>query len=376
MRKVRKPEQGRVSSALSSTRWLLWGGGSLVVGGLLGVAAQAFFVLMFGTFPSLGFGLAFGMLEVVYLLQGTAVPLAVAVGLIGLYALTAKHPGRLRWCARLGLGVLLVSTAVLVGTSAYETLVQPRYMVYSPAEGLPLTQTVLIWAGWGWPIGAALLGVGALDVRGLGWFRALPLALGLFSTPLAYRAFLYAVTSGNPQAGVGGASRILLDTQPLIQNLGWVLLGYLLLRARSAESIPQTNERLARRLYEGAWGRGDLGILDEIVAADVVDHHHGQRGLGDLKRSVAGLRVSFPDLRFVLEEQEAEGDTVTTRWTASGTDTGGVLWYPPTGRVATFSGTFTDRFEGGRLVEHRGESDTPGLLRRLGLPPKGLVPRT
>ena len=62
---------------------------------------------------------------------------------------------------------------------------------------------------------------------------------------------------------------------------------------------------------------------------------------------------------------------MTTRWTASGTDAGGVLWYPPTGEAATFSGTFTDRFEDGRLVEHWGESDTAGLLRRLGLPPKG-----
>lgn len=371
MRKVQKRWHGRVSSALSSSRWVLWGGVSLVVGGGLGVAAQAFFVLMFGAFPFSGFEVAFGMLSVVFLLQGAVVPFVLAVGLTGLYALAAKHPGRLRWCARLGLGLLLISAVVLVGTNAYETLLQPRYIVYGPDEGIPLTQTVLIWAGWGWPIGATLLGVGALEVKGLGWLRALPLVLGLFSTPLAYRVFLHAVTGGNPQGGADVASRILLDAQPVMLNLGWVLLGYLLLRARGAEPVPQKNRRLARRLYEGAWGRGDLGILDELVAPDIVDHYHGQRGLGNLKRSVASLRVSFPDLRFDLEGQEAEDDRVTTHWSASGTDAGGVLWYPPTGKAATFSGTFTDRFEEGRLVEHWGESDTAGLLRRLGLPPKG-----
>lgn len=49
-------------------------------------------------------------------------------------------------------------------------------------------------------------------------------------------------------------------------------------------------------------------------------------------------------------------------------DRHGVLWYPPTGREAIFSGTFTDRASGGLLVEHRAETDDDGLLDRLGLP--------
>ncbi|QIN79887.1 hypothetical protein GBA65_16650 [Rubrobacter marinus] len=371
MRKVLERWFAGVSYALSSSRWLRWGGRALVAGGLLGVAAQVFFVLLFGVFPLSSFALASNMLEIVYLLRGVVVPLVLAVGLVGLYALTAGRPGRLGRWASVGLGLVLASAVVLVGMNAYETLVAPRYIAYSPDQGIPLTRTVLLWAGWGWPAGAVLLGVGTLGVRGLGIWRPLPLALGLLSTPLAYRIFLHAVTSGNPEGGVRGISRVLLDAQPMLLNLGWVLLGYVLLRAKGAEPVVQRNQRLARRLYEEAWGRGQLGVLDEIAAPGVVDHYHGQRGRENLKRSVAGLRASFPDLRFSLEEQEAEEDRVTTRWTASGTDEGGVLWYPPTGRAATFSGVFTDRFEDGRLVEHWGESDTPGLLRRLGLPPKG-----
>ena len=370
MRKVKKWWHGWVSPALSSSRWVSWGGILLVAGGLLGVTAQVFFVLMFGVFSLSGFEFAFGMLEVVFLLQGSVVPLVLAFGLVGIYGMM-ENPGRLRRCAGIGLGLVLLSAFVMVTTNAYETLLQPRYIAYSPDQGIPLTQTILIWTGWSWPIGATLLGVGALGARRLGLWRALPLVLGLLGAPLAYRLFLHAVTGGNPEAGVDGASRLLLDAQPVGLNLGWVLVGYALLRAGDRESIAETNQRLARRLYEGAWGRGELGVLDELAARDVVDHYHGQRGLGDLKRSVAGLRVSFPDLRFEVEGQEAEDDRVTTRWTASGTDAGGLLWYPPTGEAATFSGTFTDRFEEGRLVEHWGESDTAGLLRRLGLPPKG-----
>lgn len=108
--------------------------------------------------------------------------------------------------------------------------------------------------------------------------------------------------------------------------------------------------------------------MDDLVSPDFFDHHHNRSGIRGLKRSIAGLRETFPDLLFTLEEQSAERDTVTTRCTMGGTDEGGVLWYPPTGGKATFESTFTDLFARGRLVEHRGESDVHGLLQQLGLP--------
>ena len=370
MRKVRKRWFARVFSALSSSRWVGWGGVSLLVGGALGIATQVFFVLMFLTFPLLTSGFAFGFLRGIFLLQ-SFVTLLVAAGLIGLYAVVARRPGRPRMLAGVGLGLVVVSAAVLSVLSIYGIVFAPRYIAYDPTQGIPISQKIELWAGWGWPLGATILGIGALGTRELGRWRPLPLVVGLFSTPAAYRLFLYAVTGGNPEMGVGGASRVLLDAQPILLNVGWVALGYVLLRTRGVETATQTNERLARRLYEEAWGRGELAVLDQIVAPDVVDHYHHGRGLESLRKSVANLRVSFPDLRFVVEGQEAEENKVTTRWTMGGTDRGGVLWYPPTGKAATFSGTFTDRFEGGRIVEHWGESDTAGLLRRLGLPTKG-----
>jgi predicted ester cyclase len=372
MRKVPKRWFARVVLALSSSRWLRWGGISLVAAGVIGIVAQAFFMLMFGALPFQGFEFLYGtLLGVVFSVRDAVVPAIVAVGLIGVYALTARHSGRFRKLCGVGLGLVLVPALVLAGLNVYATFVAPRYIAYGPSQGVPVSHQIEHWVSWGWPIGAALLGVGVLGVRELGRWRALPLVLGLLSTPPVSFFLPYVASGGRPERGVEGAWTLVLDAEPVLLNLGWLLLGYGLLRARGAETISQRNTRLARRLYEEAWGKGELRVLDELVAPDVADHYYRQRGLENFKRSVASLRVSFPDLRFSLEGQEAEEDTVTTRWTASGTDRGGVLWYPPTGQAATFSGTFTDRFEGGRLVEHRGESDTPGLLRRLGLPPNG-----
>ena len=93
-----------------------------------------------------------------------------------------------------------------------------------------------------------------------------------------------------------------------------------------------------------------------------------------MERVVLKLRESFPDLVVSVEGQEAERDLVRTRLTLSGTDRGGVMWYPPTGRRVSFSAVFEDRFSGGRLVEHGGSTDTEGLLRQLGHPEEDKPP--
>jgi predicted ester cyclase len=169
-----------------------------------------------------------------------------------------------------------------------------------------------------------------------------------------------------------------------LENVGWAILLALIIfvllwavrrrRAyRAAERrrvTAEENRRKARRLYEAAFGAGDLTVVDEVVGEGFF-HPDRRRGPEGLKRAVASLRRAFPDLRVSVEEQGAEGDTVTTRCTLRGTDLGGVLWYPPTGKRAAFEATYTDRFSGGVLVEHRGGADTGSLLEQLGLPPSG-----
>ena len=133
-------------------------------------------------------------------------------------------------------------------------------------------------------------------------------------------------------------------------------------------AVAEANRRKARRLYEEAFGAGDLSVIDEVIAEGFFDHRGRRRGPEGFKRSVASLRRTFPDLHVSVEEQSVQGDTVTTRCTLLGVDRGGVLWYPPTDKRAVFAATYTDRFSGGMLIEHRGTSDMAGLLEQLGLP--------
>ena len=156
---------------------------------------------------------------------------------------------------------------------------------------------------------------------------------------------------------------------PLALVLLWIVHG---LRRRKSEegrgAMAEENRRKTRRLYEEAFGKGDFSVIDEVVAEGFVDHLGQRRGPEGFKRSVASLRHTFPDLQVSVEEQSVEGASVTTRCTLRGVDRGGVLWYPPTEKRVAFAAIYTDRFSGGMLVEHRGRSDTAGLLEQLGLP--------
>ena len=87
--------------------------------------------------------------------------------------------------------------------------------------------------------------------------------------------------------------------------------------------MSEQNKAQIRRVIEEVYNRGDLGVVDEVAASDLVIHASSQeiRGREGAKQYVAALRAGFPDLHFTVEDQVAEGDMVVTRWTARGTHT-------------------------------------------------------
>ncbi len=144
--------------------------------------------------------------------------------------------------------------------------------------------------------------------------------------------------------------------------------------------MSQQNAMLVRRAIEEIWNRGNYAALNDIVAADIVVHAatpgeeiHGPEGI---KRFYGMLRTAFPDLRFTVEDQIAEGDRVVTRWTATGTHDGEFQGIPPTGKQVRLTGIDIDRLADGKVVECWPEVNEVGLLRQLGaLPAPALVAR-
>ena len=138
----------------------------------------------------------------------------------------------------------------------------------------------------------------------------------------------------------------------------------------------EQNKAAAKRWSEELWGRGNLAVADEIIAADYVRHDPGDpfpaHGPEDVKRIVTMLRGMLPDFKIELEATVAQGDMVVSRYTATATDTKGYMGLPPTGRKIRTSAMQMFRFANGKIVESWAVRDDLGTLRQLGhLPAAG-----
>jgi predicted ester cyclase len=126
----------------------------------------------------------------------------------------------------------------------------------------------------------------------------------------------------------------------------------------------------ARRIIEEGFGRGDLGILGEFMAADVVEHQRGNaHGLEGAKAVVETLHRWMSDFELVVEDLVVSDETVWTRNRGRGVNTGSVMGHQATGRTVEVDVFDVMRFEDGKVVEHWGVADQLGLMIQLGIAP-------
>jgi len=132
--------------------------------------------------------------------------------------------------------------------------------------------------------------------------------------------------------------------------------------------MSERNKVLARRAIEEVWGQGNYALVEDLYADNYAGHqppeeHHGLEGV---KHYFTMLREAFPDIRFTVEDQIAEGDRVVTRWSSSATHTGEFMGIAPTGRSGVVTGITINRCANGEIVEAWTNLDALGLMQQLG----------
>ena len=144
--------------------------------------------------------------------------------------------------------------------------------------------------------------------------------------------------------------------------------------ATPAAGCPTTtedeNEATALRWHNEAVNEGNLDVIDEIAAPNII--HHGGTvpdsvGTDGVKRVLSILRTGFPDVKHTIDKVITEDDLVVIMWTATGTQTGEFQGVAPTGKQATWTGVGVYRFECGKIVEDWSEVDGLGRLKQLGV---------
>jgi steroid delta-isomerase-like uncharacterized protein len=137
----------------------------------------------------------------------------------------------------------------------------------------------------------------------------------------------------------------------------------------------EENKAIELRFFEEVVNKGELAVIDELFAANFVDHSAVPGIAADregAKQFFAMAHSAFPDFHSTLEDMFAEGDKVVQRFTARGTHKGEWMGIAPTGKQMTISGIAIHRITGGKIVEDWTSMDMLGALQQLGVvPPPG-----
>jgi steroid delta-isomerase-like uncharacterized protein len=132
---------------------------------------------------------------------------------------------------------------------------------------------------------------------------------------------------------------------------------------------------LIRRVWEDVIGNGELGLIDELVTEDVVDHEEGlpgqPSGREGMKFFVNAMREAFPDLKATtIEPTMADGNLEAARAVLTGTHKGELMGVAATDRSVEFESVDIIRVKDGKVAEHWGLTDVMTLMQQIGAVPE------
>jgi steroid delta-isomerase-like uncharacterized protein len=135
----------------------------------------------------------------------------------------------------------------------------------------------------------------------------------------------------------------------------------------------EQDKALVRQFIDEIFNRGNMSMVDELFAADFVEHEELPPGIPRDREGViqltSMLRSAFPDFKATIDDIIAEGDKVVIRQTWSGTQKGEFMGIPPTGKSVSIGVIDIIRMADGKVMEHWGQMDSMGMMQQLGAIP-------
>jgi hypothetical protein len=137
------------------------------------------------------------------------------------------------------------------------------------------------------------------------------------------------------------------------------------------EKIAQDNIKFYSNVWEVAINQGDISILDEAYAPDVVLRTVPEtKGAANAKAYYANYVTGFSDREFIVKEIFAQGNKLTKYWIFKGKHTGDFFGIPATGKTISVEGCTIATIINGKITEERDFFDNLEFLRQLGLMPR------
>jgi len=135
----------------------------------------------------------------------------------------------------------------------------------------------------------------------------------------------------------------------------------------------EENKKFMNSFIEEVINKQNLNAANNLVSEDFTEHvpFPGQGpGREGLKFALNSMFLGFPDMKWTVDEQIAEGEKVVSRFTWTGTHKGEFMGIPPTNKRVKVWGVVIDVVRNGLFSESRIIMDSVGLLQQLGVMPQ------
>lgn len=125
--------------------------------------------------------------------------------------------------------------------------------------------------------------------------------------------------------------------------------------------------KIASDFFEEIWNQKNESAIDKFISEGAAGNDP-KFGVGreSFRAQWKKWLIGFPDIHFEVKETIAEGNSVVSRWTLTGTNTGEFRDKPATGRSVAVDGVSIDRIENGQVASGFDAWDELGLLKQLG----------
>lgn len=134
----------------------------------------------------------------------------------------------------------------------------------------------------------------------------------------------------------------------------------------------ESNKKIARQFWD-YFAKGDIQQVENLWGSDYKLHFPNKTNAltkEESKQILKAYNTAYPDIKFSVEDQIAEGDLVVTRIIANGTHKGEFQGVPATNKKVRITGVSIHRIINGKIVEEWAEFDALGLMQQIGAIPE------
>jgi steroid delta-isomerase-like uncharacterized protein len=135
------------------------------------------------------------------------------------------------------------------------------------------------------------------------------------------------------------------------------------------------NKAKTQRFYDDVINGHNTAMIDSFCAADFTDHNpsqgHSGKGIADLHAMFNEMLTAFPDMKATVDFMVAQGDTVVSYVTMTGTNSGAMGNMPATNKSIKINGIDIIAIKDGKATDRWGVFDDMSMMSQLGMIPSG-----